>query len=39
MEIDKEIASAGRALFIAAFTIIVGSAAVACLTYLLGVKL
>lgn len=33
-EKDKEIASAGRALFLAAFTVVVGSFTVALMTYL-----
>lgn len=37
-EVNKEIASAGRALFIAAFTVIVGSAATAWFLYFFQVK-
>ena len=38
-EKDKEIASAGRALFIAAFTVVAGSAFTALAVYLLRLKL
>ena len=37
-EVNKEIASAGRALFLAAFTVIVGSAATAWFLYFFQVK-
>jgi hypothetical protein len=36
VERDKEISSAGRALFLAAFTVVVGSFTVALMTYVLG---